>query len=325
MKRIVTILLAAMAVCLFATPAVKAATKYVTIGTGGVTGVYYPAGKAIAKMVNVKKDIYGLKVTVESTGGSVFNVNAILNGDLDLGIVQSDRQFEAVKGLAEWKDKGPQKSLRALFSIHAETFFLVASEASGIKSYPDLKGKVVAVGNPGSGQRQNFIDALAAYGMSYDDLAKTEGLKAAESANMLQDERIDAFVYTVGNPNGLIKESTSGRIPVRFIAMDKPQLDALTAKFPYFVSAFIPKVFYPKVLNKGDTLTFAVKATVMTRAEVPEAVIYAITKEVFENLASFKKLHQAFSQLNKKEMLKGLSAPLHPGAVKYYKEAGLLK
>lgn len=325
MKRVVTTLLAIMAVCLLATPAVQAASKYVTIGTGGVTGVYYPAGKAIAKMVNAKRDSYGLKLTVESTGGSVFNVNAILNGDLDLGIVQSDRQYEAVNGLAEWKQKGPQKSLRALFSIHAETFFLVASKASGVKSYPDLKGKVVAVGNPGSGQRQNFIDALATYGMSYQDLKKAEGLKAAESAKMLQDERIDAFVYTVGNPNGLIKEATSGRIPARFIAMGKPQLDALTAKFPYFVSAFIPKAYYPKALNKGDTVTFAVKATLMTRADVPDEVVYAITKEVFENLASFKKLHQAFSQLNKKEMLKGLSAPLHPGAVKYYKKAGLMK
>ncbi|MBW1713171.1 MAG: TAXI family TRAP transporter solute-binding subunit [Deltaproteobacteria bacterium] len=307
-----------------ATPSV-AKTTYVTIGTGGVTGVYYPTGGAIGKIVNKKRKQYGLRVTVESTGGSVFNVNAIMAGDLEFGIVQSDRQYQAVHALAEWKDKGKQEKLRAIFTIHPETFFLVAAEGSGIKSYKDLKGKAVAVGNPGSGQRQNFIDILKEYGMSHDDLGRAEGLKAAESDKMLQDGRVDAFIYTVGNPAGLIKEATSGRIKVRFIPVDKPQLDSLTSKYPYFVKAKIPVSFYPMALNKEDVDTFAVKATFVTSADVPDNVVYAITKEVFDNLESFKKLHKAYTYLTKEEMLQGMSAPVHPGAMKYYKEAGLDK
>ncbi len=303
----------------------SAATKFVTIGTGGVTGVYYPTGGAIAKIVNTKKDQYGIRCTVESTGGSVFNVNAIMQGDLEFGVVQSDRQFQAMNGIAEWKDAGPQKNLRSVFSIHPETFFIVASESSGIKKFTDLKGKRVAVGNPGSGQRQNFIDILEAYGMSHSDFAKAEDLKPAESPKMLQDGRIDAFIYTVGNPAGMIKEATAGREKVRFVPIDDAQLTTLTKKFPYYVKAKIPIAFYEQAANKEDVPTFAVKATFVTRADMPDEVVYAITKEVFDNLEDFKKLHEAFSGLTKQEMIQGLSAPMHPGAIKYYKEVGLMK
>jgi TRAP transporter TAXI family solute receptor len=302
-----------------------AATKFVTIGTGGVTGVYYPTGGAIAKIVNAKRDQYNLRCTVESTGGSVFNVNAIMKGDLEFGVVQSDRQYQAWNGLAEWKDAGPQKKLRAVFTIHPETFFLVASEGSGIKSYKDLRGKAIAVGNPGSGQRQNFIDVLEAYGMKHEDFGRAEDLKPAESPKMLQDGRIDAFIYTVGNPAGMIKEATAGRVKVSFIPVDGEQLNGLTKKFPYYVKAKIPISFYEQALNKEDVATFAVKATFVTRDDVPDNVVYAVTKEVFENLEEFKKLHEAFSHLTAEEMLQGMSAPIHPGAMKYYKEKGWMK
>jgi hypothetical protein len=303
----------------------SAAAKFVTIGTGGVTGVYYPTGGAIAKIVNAKKDQYNIRCTVESTGGSVFNVNAIMKGDLEFGVVQSDRQYQAINGLAEWKESGAQKNLRAVFSIHPETFFIVASESSGIKKFTDLKGKRVAVGNPGSGQRQNFLDILEAYGMSHADFAKAEDLKPAESPKMLQDGRIDAFIYTVGNPAGMIKEATAGREKVRFIPIDDEQLSALVKKFPYYVKAKIPMAFYEQAANKEDVPTFAVKATFVTRADLPNDVVYAVTKEVFDNLDDFKKLHEAFSGLSKAEMVQGLSAPIHPGAQKYFKEAGLMK
>ena len=300
-----------------------ASKQFVTIGTGGVTGVYFPVGKAIAKLVNAQGKTYGLRVTVESTGGSVFNINAVIKGDMDLGVAQSDRQFEAVKGLSEWKNKGPQKDLRSVFSLHSETYFMVASEDSGIKGYADLKDKDVAVGNPGSGTLQNSKDILAAYGLSLDDLGKSEWLKASESAKLLQDGRIDAFAYTVGNPAGLIKEATSGRIKVRFVPASPEALDKLLAGRPYYVKAAIPVSFYPMGLNKADVPTFAVKATLITRAGVPDEVVYAITKTVFENLDQLRKLHPALSGLTPRDMLQGLSAPLHPGALKYYKEAGL--
>lgn len=297
-----------------------AKTQYVTIGTGGITGVYYPTGGAIAKIVNRKRDTYNIRCTVESTGGSVFNVNAVMAGDLEFGVVQSDRQFQAIKGMAEWDGK-PQADLRAVFSIHPESVTLVAAEDSGIQSIVDLKGKRVNIGNPGSGQRQNSIDALQAVGIDYKADLNAEGVKAAEAPGLLQDGRIDAFFYTVGHPSGAIKEATAGARKVRFV--DITGIDEMLAKYPYYAKSSIPISLYPGATNKADSVTFGVKATFVTSVKVPDDVVYAVTKEVFENFEDFKKLHPAYQVLTKKGMLDGLSAPIHPGAMKYYKEAGL--
>jgi len=313
-----------IAVFMGGTPAtVQAKTTFVTIGTGGITGVYYPTGGAIAKMVNSKRDTYGIRATVEATGGSVFNVNAIMSGDLEFGVVQSDRQYQAIRGLAEWKDAGPQKDLQAVFSIHPESITLVAAVDAGIKDIKDLKGKRVNIGNPGSGQRQNSIDALETVGIDYEKDLQAEGIKAAESAGLLQDGRIDAFFYTVGHPNGSIKEATSGKRKVRFASI--MGIEKLLEKYPYYAKAVIPIEFYPGAANDGDVPTFGVKATFVTSAKVSDDVVYAITKEVFDNFEEFKKLHPAYGVLTKEGMLEGLSAPIHPGALKYYKEAGLMK
>jgi TRAP transporter TAXI family solute receptor len=290
-----------------------AKTVFVTIGTGGITGVYYPTGGAIAKIVNLKKKEYGIRATVESTGGSVFNVNAVMAGDLEFGIVQSDRQYQAWHGLAEWKDKGKQQDLRAVFTIHPEAITLVAADDAGIKSIQDLKGKRVNIGNPGSGQRQNSIDALTAAGIDWEKDITAESVVADEAPGLLQDGRIDAYFYTVGHPSGNIKEATAGRRKVRIVDVVGPGLDKLIADKPY-----------SGALNKEDVHTFGVKATFVTSAKVPDAVVYAITKEVFENFDDFKKLHPAYSVLTKKGMLEGMTAPIHPGAMKYYKEAGLM-
>ena len=301
----------------------QAKTRFVTIGTGGITGVYYPTGGAISRVINEKREKYGIRCTVEATGGSVFNVNAVMSGDLDFGIVQSDRQYQAWNGTAEWKEKGPQKDLRSVFSIHPESVTLVAAEDAGIRSIQDLKGKRVNIGNPGSGQRQNSIDALTAAGIDYEKDLYVEQVKAAEAPGLLQDGRIDAFFYTVGHPSGAIKEATAGKRKVRIIPI--VDTETLIAKYPYYTPATIPLKFYPGAANTEDVQTFGVKATLVTSSRVPDEVVYAITREVFENLESFKKLHPAYEVLTKKEMLQGLSAPLHPGAVKYYKEAGLMK
>jgi uncharacterized protein len=299
----------------------KAKTTFITIGTGGITGVYYPTGGAIAKIVNKKKDVYGIRCTVESTGGSVFNVNAVMAGDLQFGVVQSDRQFQAINGLAEWKDKGKQEDLRAVFSIHPESITLVAAVDADINDIADLKGKRVNIGNPGSGQRQNSIDALEAVGINYEADMNAEGIKASESASLLQDGRIDAFFYTVGHPSGSIKEATAGARKVRFASITG--IDSLLAKYPYYARAYIPVKLYPGAENTENVDTFGVKATFVTSAKVSDDVVYAVTKEVFDNFDAFKKLHPAYAVLTKEGMLEGLSAPLHPGALKYYKEAGL--
>ena len=301
-----------------------AAPTYVTIGTGGVTGVYYPTGGAIAKMVNKKRKEYNLRATVESTGGSVFNVNAIAAGDLEFGVVQSDRQYQAYNGTADWEGK-PVKDLRAVFSIHPESVTIVANASKNIKTVADLKGKIVNIGNPGSGQRGNAEDLFAAAGIDVDNDIKAEGMKAAESASMLQDGRIDAFFYTVGHPNGSVKEAVAGATKVNFVAVPADVVKKLTDKFSYYADSEIPVDDYAGVANDANVPTFGVKATLCTSANVSDDVVYAITKEVFENFDEFKTLHPAYGTLTKESMLKGMSAPIHPGAMKYYKEAGLLK
>lgn len=300
-----------------------AKTTFVTIGTGGITGVYYPTGGAIARIVNKKRDKYGIRATVESTGGSVFNVNAVMAGDLEFGIVQSDRQYQAINGLAEWKNQGKQEDLRAIFSVHPESITLVAAVDAGIQKIEDLKDKRVNIGNPGSGQRQNSIDALNASGIDYKTDLTAESVKAAEAPGLLQDGRIDAFFYTVGHPSGAIKEATAGARKVRIVPVTGSGIEKLIADNPYYIKAKIPVSLYPGAQNDADVETFGVKATFVTSAKVPENIVYAITKEVFDNFDEFKKLHPAYAVLTKENMMDGLSAPLHPGAEKYYKEAGL--
>ncbi len=312
------------AIVSLASTAVYAQTKstFVTIGTGGITGVYYPTGGAIAKMVNRTKKTHNIRAVVESTAGSVFNIDAIVAGRIEFGFVQSDRQFQALNGLAEWKDRGPQTSIRAVFAIYPEAVTLIAAADSGIRHIQDLKGKHVNIGNPGSGQRQNAIDALSAAGLDYKKDLSVESFRAIDAPGMLQDRQIDGFFYTVGHPSGAIMEATSGARKV-FIA-DITHVDSLLKNFPYYSKTVIPVKLYPGAMNKENIQTIGVKATLVTSINVPDEVVYSLTKAVFENFDNFKKLHPAYSSLTKENMLTGLSAPIHPGAIQYFKEAGLL-
>jgi hypothetical protein len=305
-----------------ASPAVAADQTFVTIGTGGVTGVYYPAGGAIARLVNKGKKEHGLRATVESTGGSVYNVNAIIGGELDFGVVQSDVQYDAVKGVNKFAESGPNADLRAVFALHPEPFTVVARADSGIKNFEDLKGKRVNIGDPGSGQRSTMEVVMAKVGWKMGDFKLASELKAAEMAGALCDNKIDAFTYTVGHPNGSIQEAHTACDAV-LVNVTGPAIAELVAANPYFSEATIPAGMYRG--NTADTKTFGVSATIVSSAKVPTETVYQVVKAVFENFDEFKQLHPAFANLDKKHMIKdALSAPLHDGAVKYFKEAGLM-
>jgi uncharacterized protein len=297
-------------------------TTFVTIGTGGVTGVYYPTGGAICRLVNKGKSEHGIRCSVESTGGSVYNLNAIAAGELDMGVAQSDWQYHAYNGTDKFKEKGPNKDLRAVFSVHPEPFTVVARADAGVKDFQDLKGKRVNVGNPGSGQRGTMEVLMDALGWKMSDFKLAAELKPAEQSQALCDNKIDAFVYTVGHPNGSIKEATTSCDAV-LVNVAGPEVDKLVADNPYYRIATIPGGMYRG--TDEDVKTFGVGATFVSSAKVPEDVIYTVVKSVFENFDDFKKLHPAFAVLKKEEMVKdGLSAPLHDGAAKYYKEVGLI-
>jgi hypothetical protein len=225
--------------------------------------------------------------------------------------------------LRDWQAQGPQTELRAICSIHPESVTLVASAASGIEDLADIEGKRINIGNPGSGHRSNAADILGAAGIDLDSDIQAEGMKAAESPKMLQDGRIDAFFYTVGHPNGAITEASAGRVPVRIVPITG--MESLIERHPYYARSRIPASLYPKTTNEEDIETIGVMTTLVTSTDVPEQVVYEITKAIFENLDSFRQMHPAFADLNPGEMVgNGISIPHHDGARRYFLEAGLL-
>ena len=312
-----------VAAALFAAPSIAQDQTFVTIGTGGVTGVYYPTGGAICRLVNRGRSEHGIRCGVESTGGSVFNINAVRGGELEFGVAQSDWQYHAFNGTSRFEEQGPFEGLRAVFSVHPEPFTVVARADAGIANFEDLKGKRVNVGNPGSGQRGTMEVLMAEMGWTMGDFAVASELQAAEQSQALCDNNIDAMVYTVGHPSGSIQEATTACDSV-LVNVANDAVTKLVEDNPFYRVATIPGGMYRG--NDNDTTTFGVGATFVTSADVSEDVVYAVVKAVFENMDQFRSLHPAFANLDPKEMANdGLSAPLHPGAEKYYREAGLIE
>ena len=301
---------------------VAAQQQFITIGTGGVTGVYYPTGGAICRLVNRGRKEHGIRCSVESTAGSTYNLNTIRAGELDMGVAQSDWQYHAYNGSSKFQEAGPDKDLRAVFSVHPEPFTVVARADAGVKTFTDLKGKRVNIGNPGSGQRGTMEVLMGALGWTNDDFALASELKSAEQSKALCDNKIDAMVFTVGHPSGSIKEATTSCDSV-IVDVSGPAVDKLVSENDYYRHATIPGGMYRG--NDADVKTFGVGATFVSSTKVSADVVYQVVKAVFDNFDSFRKLHPAFANLKKEEMIKdGLSAPLHDGAVRYYKEAGLM-
>lgn len=296
---------------------------FVTIGTGEVNGVYFPTGGAIARLLSGQQDKHGLRGVVEATPGSVYNIDQILSKKLTFAIVQSDQQYEAAFGLGHWRAKGPQMDLRAVFSLHPEAVTLIADARSGIKEFADLKGKRVGIGDLGSGPHGNALHALRAAGLYGNGAVIIHEIPASVSQRKLQEKKLDAFFYTAGHPNALIAVASGGRRAVRFIEI--PFADRLIAKHPYYRKANVPVLPYPRVKNSKDVATFGVTATLVTSKETPDDVVYELTKAVFENLDELRSQHPSLAAVTLEHMLSCNTAPFHSGAIRYFKEAGLLE
>ena len=325
MKRfaLTTLAVAVAAGAYFAAPASDAtADEFITIGTGGITGVYYPTGGAICRLVNKNRKEHGVRCSVESTGGSVYNLNTIRAGELDMGVVQSDWQYHAYHGTGKdsFIEAGPFKELRAVFAIHGEPVTIIARADAGIKTVQDLVGKRVNIGNPGSGTEATWNVMWSAMGHTNDDLKLAAQMKSAETPGALCDNKIDALFWLVGHPNGLSKEATTTCDAV-MVEVSGPVIDKLVADNSYYFKATIPGGMYTGSPN--DVATFGVGATFVSSSATPENTVYQVVKAVFDNIDSFKKLHPAFNNLVDTDMVNnGRSAPLHAGAAKYYKERG---
>ncbi len=306
----------------FAVPA-QAQQKYMTIGTGGVTGVYYAAGGAICRLVNKDRKVHGIRCSVESTGGSVFNVNTIKAGELDMGVAQSDVHFNATKGLGQFQKDGAYSDLRAVMSLHPEPFTVLARKEANARSFADFKGKRFNIGNPGSGTQSSMLELLSAMGWKPQDFSLASELKADEHGPALCDGKIDGFFYAVGHPSANIQDPTTV-CGARLVPLTGAAVDKLIKEKSYYAKATIPAGLYPN--NPQATETYGVLATLVSSSKIPADTVYAVVKAVFDNLDEFKKLHPALAILDPKNMVAdGLSAPLHDGAAKYYREKGWLK
>jgi len=295
-----------------------AATRYISIGTGAITGVYYPAGGAICRLVNRGRKEHGIRCSVESTGGSVSNLNAIRNGAIDFGIVQSDWQYHAYNGTGFFADQKPFKELRSVMSLYSETFSIAVLESSKMTKLDDIFGKKINFGPEGSGVYATTEVLIEAKGWKKQDFAAITYLQPSEQPRALCDGKIDVMIYVAGNPNGVLQEATQ-TCKIKIIPIDQVTLDKLIEKNPFYVKAVIPGGMYAG--NANDIASFGVKAAIVTSDKQSADVVYNIIKAVMENFDNFKTLHPVFSNLKKEDMIKeGNSAPLHPGAERYFRE-----
>ncbi len=321
MKKIAKFLCSWLLCAVIVAPACATAEEKILIGTGSKDGVYYYAGKAICQIVNTTQK----EIVCEAlpTAGSLYNLSNVRQGGLDIGICQSDWQYHAVKGSGplEFMD-GSFDNLRALFSLHAEPFTLVVRRDAGISKFDEIVGRRVNIGNPGSGQRATMEVVMKAMDWMKKDFQLVEELNASEQSFALCNNRIQAMVYTVGHPN----ESVSKAVRLcnaTIVPVENPKIDKLVTDNPYYAYATIPGGLYSGITE--PVRTFGVKATVVVSSDQSEETVYQMVKAVFDNLDRYRKLHPAFNVLRPEQMVKdGLSAPLHEGALKYFKEKGLM-
>ena len=301
--------------------------RFISIGTGGPTGVYFVVGNSVCRMVHKEAAEgrksgrkHGIRCAAPSTGGSTYNIGQICTGELEFGVAQSDWQFHAVNGSSEKVTNCP--GLRAVFSVHGEPFHLIAGSGTEINSFTDTKGLRVNIGNPGSGQRGTTEVLMEGYGITTDDFAAATELTSTEQSQALCDGKIDAYGYTVGVPNAGVSVATDG-CDAYIVNLTGDVEQQLVADNPFYAFTTIPAGTYKTTAE--DVTTFGVMATFVSHESVPEDVVYEVTRAVMENLEDFQRLHPAFKNLDPANMIKnGLSAPLHSGAAKYYAEKGLM-
>lgn len=297
-----------------------AKTQFVTIGTGGVTGTYYPTGGAICRLMNKQKATTGIRCSVESTGGSVYNVNTIQAGELDFGISQSDTAFQAFNGEGKFSGKAiPQ--LRSVMAIYPELLAFVVRKDSGIKSITDVAGKKVNVDIPGSGTRMTTDIVFDAYSVALDQLELANELKSSEGPTLLKDKKVDGYFGMFGHPTANIKDAANS-VDIDLVAIDGPEIDKLVAKYPYYAKGTISASFYKGI--EQDVPSIGVKAVLVTSVALEDRVVSALTKTILDNFDEFKKLHPAYKTISKQSLLEGLAVPQHEGAKAVFKSAGLL-
>ena len=298
---------------LLSLPRPSFAADSLVVGTASASGVYHVAGRAICRLLDQPCE-------ARTSAGSMANLKEIREGTLPVALAQSDLQYHAVRGLKGFAENGADDNLRALFSLHGEPFTLVARRDAGIQSFDDLKRHSVNIGNPGSGQRGTMMQLMAAKGWTLKDFTKVNELPANQHSMELCHGNIEAMVYTVGHPNASVRQAIR-LCDAILVDVVGPDIDTMIQQAPYYTRARIPAALYRD--DQPAVETFGVRATLVASTQTDSDLVYTLVATVFDNLDRFKKFHPAFSMLTPKRMIhEGLSAPLHEGALRYYREQG---
>ncbi len=298
---------------LFIAPTSYAQDAELVIGTASPAGVYHQTGRALCRVVD-------LPCRPEPGDGSVANLRALRNGELGIALAQSDIHYYAFSGTEGFQEAGPDAKLRSLFSLHGEPFTLVVRRNAGIRSLDDLEERAVNIGNPGSGQRGTMLRLMDARGWSLGSFRLANDLPAEQQAMELCHGKVDAMVYTVGHPNESVAQAIR-LCDATLVDVEGPAVDMLVEAYPFFSRASIPGGLYGE--DQPSVRTFGVRATLVASADTDPDLVYRLVADVFDNLLRFKAYHPAFGTLKPREMLQaGLSAPLHEGALRYYREQG---
>lgn len=290
----------------------------ITIGTGQEGGAYFSTGHELIKLLKDTVPDLLEQCTVQASAGSVDNINNVLKGKLTFALAQSDQQYAAVQGQSAWADAGPQANLRALFSVYPEAVTIISRDEAAIRSVDDLRGKNVNVGEPGSGTYQNAMDVLAAAGLSPETDLEASQLSTEKAVDLLKSDMLDAIFLTTGHPSDVVQGLLESGMRIRLVPFEG--LAALQKQRPYYVRAVIPLDLYPDVVNSQDINTVGVQATVVTSADLPDDLAYGMAKAFIDNLETFRTINPVYRPLTYASALQSLSAPLHPGAIRYYTE-----
>ena len=295
-----------------------------SIKTGDITGVYYAAGSAVAKMHNRKLKEYNLRLIAEASEGSISNIDDVANGLASFGIAQANALSFAKNGEHYWQDT-PQDKLRSVLGLYTEAFTIVAAVDAGINSLEDLKDKTVNIGELGSTDSLQARNIFSAVGLDLDKDLTISERPTYEATELLQQGGIDAYLYSVGHPNLSIAEASHGDRKIMLVAPNPEFVDSLINQREDMIERIIRIDYYKDIANKEPVRTIGVKAILFCNSDTDEEVVYHIVKEVFENFDLFKQQHPAFANLTPEKLSTKLIVPLHPGAERYFKEAGLLR
>lgn len=308
-----------LTVCIIYTSPIQA-LDFFTIGTGAVTGTYYPTGGTICRFVNKKKAETKLHCSLEATGGSVYNINSLMSGNLDLAIAQSDVIYQAHNGIGRYADN-PFPDLRAVMAIYPELLALVVNQAAGIEKLQDIHDKRINIGNPGSGNEATAKILLEEANIKLEDLALAEKLTATECPRALQDKKIDGYFYMVGHPTANIREAAN-LVDIDILPLAGEMVDSMIKKYPYFSKGIIPGEVYNGI--EEEVPSFGVKAVLITHVNESDNVVKIILESVVNNFEAFKRLHPSYQTITKESLVEGVSAPLHPAAEAFFEKEGLL-